>query len=340
MFDTQTVKFSIMPRIMLNPAFGPNGTLVSVSGSGFRGTIGTVACASISSTPATLFATSPAATCIKNDVGTVTATFRVGAASQGGYTVTVNGTDFTHVSNTADLASAVFVVGARLLTITPSVGINGTFVDVEGTNFYLNDTTCTLSAWSNGVSYNIGTTTPLFAASTPQCSITNGIVSGSFVVGKTVPPGIYNIFANGTSHLDRGVGVFTVGVLLITTTTSTSFTSTSSSSTTTTTLTTTTQVFTSLTTTTYQTTGVSTATSRTFTTTTATGISSSTSFTSAITSISSGTSTTLTTVTTILTKTFGQIIRSVEQNPPYFDELGLLAMLIVLGPWVLRRLLD
>ncbi|MGA8903774.1 MAG: hypothetical protein WB661_02060, partial [Candidatus Bathyarchaeia archaeon] len=322
--------FKIVPRIALSPNSGPGGTMVSVTGSGFAGGFGLSGCSGHAfgdglfiSLPSTLFpASNPLNQCTRFNDGTISGSFNVSlTASQGAYLVVANATG-------TDAASAPFAVGARLLTVTPSAGGGSTFVEVTGTGFVQGDNKCTLTA-------SPGTPT-IFVSGTPICSITNGNVQASFEVDGSATAGVYNVIVTGSPNNDVGVGVFEVAFVTTTTTTSTSFTSTSTVTTGTTTLTSTTQVSTSLTTTTYQTTGASTETSQTFTTSTILAPTTTTYTTTFTLTTLFGTA--VTTVVGTITKTLGQIIRSVES--PYSDGFGLLAILIVLSPYVLRRLFD
>ena len=324
-----TPGFKIVPRIALSPNSGPGGTQVTVTGSGFAGGFGVAACAanppffpvgqflSVPG-PGQLFGTLNQ--CTRFNDGTISGSFNVSlTAAQGAYLVVANATG-------TDAASAPFAVGARLLTVTPSAGGGLTFVDVTGTGFVQGDSSCALTTSS----------ATIYVASTNVCSITNGNVEASFEVLAAAPAGVYNVIVTGSPNNDVGVGVFAVAFVTTTTTTSTSFTSTSTVTTGTTTLTSTTQVSTSLTTTTYQTTGASTETSQTFTTTTILAPTTTT-YTTTFT-LTTLFGTVVTTVVGTITKTLGQIIRSVES--PYSDGFGLLAILIVLSPYVLRRLFD
>lgn len=328
-YDTQVVSFTIVPRIALSPDSGPGGTQVTVTGSGFKGGFGVAACAANPPSfpvgqflsvpgPGQLFGTLNQ--CTRFNDGTISGSFNVSlTASQGAYLVVANATG-------TDAASAPFAVGARLLTVTPSAGGGLTFVDVTGTGFVQGDDSCALTTKS----------ATIYVTNTNVCSITNGNVEASFEVLAAAPAGVYNVIVTGSPNNDVGVGVFAVAFVTTTTTTSTSFTSTSTVTTGTTTVTSTTQVSTSLTTTTYQTTGASTETSQTFTTTTILAPTTTTYTTTFTLTTLFGTM--VTTVVGTITKTLGQIIRTAET--PYADGFGLLAILIVLTPWALRRLLD
>lgn len=322
--------FKIVPRIALSPNSGPGGTQVTVTGSGFAGGFGVSACAADPTGgfpigqfisvpgPGKLFGTLNQ--CTRFNDGTISGSFNVSlTASQGAYLVTANATG-------TDAASAPFAVGARLLTVTPSAGGGLTFVDVTGTGFVQGDASCALTTSS----------ATIYVASTNVCSITNGNVQASFEVLAAAPAGVYNVIVTGSPSNDIGVGVFAVAFVTTTTTTSTSFTSTSTVTTGTTTVTSTTGVSTSLTTTTYQTTGASTETSQTFTTTTILAPTTTT-YTTTFT-LTTLFGTVVTTVVGTITKTLGQIIRTAET--PYADGFGLLAILIVLTTWAVRRLLD
>jgi len=330
-FDTRQVRFQVLPRIQLNPTSGANGTTVSVTGAGFVGGLGPMACFQFQSFPAALINNaSSASACTLANNGSVAGRFAVSNSPQGVYTVLVVG------SSNKDNATATFIETARVLTLTPSsgfpgyTGVSGTFVVVTGTGFNLTDTSCTLTTIG---SINI------IKASTQTCSITNGNLAGSFQVAdlSIAIPGVYGILATGNT-LDTGTGVFTVGVVTVSTST---FTSSSTSFTTTsiTTSTSTTQVSTSFSTTTLQTTGVKTESFTSFTRTTVSGLTTTTtaSTTTFSTTVFVATTTILTTFSTIITHTLGQIIRATGFEGS-IDGFGLLTMFILLAPAVLRRL--
>jgi len=108
--------------------------------------------------------------------GTLTASFSVGNVPPGAYIITATG----HPEG--DYSSASFTVLAPSLILNPSSGNAGVAVSVSGVGFYSVDSSCVL----------IGI--PVSAPG--PCTIVNGVLTGSFVVGPSVSPGTYCITAS------------------------------------------------------------------------------------------------------------------------------------------------
>jgi len=220
-------------------------------------------------------------------------------------------------------ASTTFTLGTpnTQLTISPNVIIQpvsgqSVFVGVSGSGFNGNDTACTVTSY-----------TGITPSST--CAISGGFASASLTVTSTVTPGLYLITVTGNNYGDFASNYLSVGILttvISTSTTTTSFTS----STATTTLTTSTSISSSLTTTTFTSTGGTTMVFPEQTLTTVSGV------TTVVSTVTGSTSYPTTgTTTTTQTVTLGQAIQ-----PSLSDELGLLGMLLLVVPILLRRLFD
>ena len=312
--------FNVSAQITLSPTQGNNGTVVSVTGTGFSSTASTVCTLGI--TPGTGFTDQICG--ISGSTGHASASFKVSGAVIGVYIVNVT-------DSNGYFAGATFQVGmpSANLTLTPNslFAPPGGFVGISGGGFNPSATTCDIT--------NIAS---LFTVE--SCTISSGFVAGSITVLPTAPPGLYAI----TVTTNKGDFAFNfLGVNAVTTQITTSFTTTSSTSATTTTLqTTTTAVSTSLSTSTLQTTGFSTwiFTSKTATTmfgqttTLAVSTSTTTSFVSFLTSTTS-------TFTTTITHTLGQIIQK-QMSLRYegVDFIGLIGVLSLALPLLFRRYVD
>jgi len=313
--------FNVTAQITLSPTQGTNGTVVSVTGTGFSSTASTICTLGI--TPAVNFTDRLCG--ISGSTGHVSASFRVYNAVAGLYLINVT-------DSKGFFAGTTFQVGSPSanITLNPNAVFTAvvTFVGVSGSGFHPQDTICTFTPISL-----------LFTVST--CTISSGFVAGSITVLATAPPGLYAITVTG----NKGDFAFNfLGVNAVTTATSTTVTtSTDTTVTTGTTITTsTTGVSTSFSSTTLQTTGFSTwiFTSKTATTmfgqttTAVVSTSTTTSFFSFLTS-------TTTTLTTTITHTLGQIIQS-QMSLRYggVDLIGLLGVLLLTLPLLIRRYLN
>jgi hypothetical protein len=310
--DQATASFRVIPEIAISPTSGSSGTVVSFMGSGFS--------SSATSCNVTLIPTVvgyfTAAHCGISGVGQVSGSFIVASAAQGVYIANV--TDSAHFT-----AGAPFTVGAPVTSITlyPNVAVPGQSVGVSGYGFNAADTSCKI--------------TPAVIATSQVCTISGGIVAGSFIAAGNA--GYYVITVNGTQSGDFATNFLEIAVTTGTLTITTSPTTTQV--TTTTATSTTTSIPVTLTTTTFTSTGISTYISYTLTTTTITGQSTS-SISTVTTATSIETSSTTTTITTTLSTTYtlGAIV-----SPPVFSSqgfdgniFGLISLMSLLG-WVLVR---
>ena len=174
--DFSSAPFTVLPpSLVLDPSSGPAGTAVTASGIGFYSTSCSLTGQVVSS---------PTACSISSGVlATGTPSFKVPAtASPGTYIVTVatNGAD----SNEARAAFTVTQTTA-VTSLSPSVASIGTTITVTGSGFSSTDTTCVLSGSPVG--------------SPTTCSISGGVLTGSFVASST---GTYTITATGSPAND------------------------------------------------------------------------------------------------------------------------------------------
>jgi hypothetical protein len=314
----ESALFNVTARISVVPTTGTNGTVVSVSGSGFSSLA--TSC-SLTVIPNYTLLSQPYfryGSCGIGSYGQVSGSFIVYNAPPGVYLVNV--TDNTH-----HFAGTTFTVGSPTATIyiVPNVVKGGDSVGVTGTGFNPSDTLCTITAIS-----------ALF--STSSCSISGGTVAASFYTLTSATPGYYSIVVTGKPYGDFAANLLFVAVTTGTLTTSTS---TTTSVTTTTGTSITTSIPVTLTTTTFTNTGVSTDRSVTITTTTITGqstysISTTTTTTSIITSSTSTTVSTMITTSVI----YGQVVspQLVTRSSVDGNLFGLLSMMSLLG-WILFR---
>jgi len=311
--DIVTAAFNVIPSITLTPSTGTSGTTVSLSGQGFSSTA-TGICPTATATLPSLTAT---VSCVFNG-GT-------GQAS-GGFTVSVGAGAGTYVITVGDgtfSAQTAFQEGTPSadVTVTPNVALPGTTVGVSGFGFNGNDASCTITPIAGVI------------ASAP-CNISGGTAGGSVTLSPTAPAGTYLITVTGNLG-DFASNYLEVILLTGTFTTITTTSSTSIVSTTFTTMTTSTSQ--SLTFTTFTFTGIWTAVSYVLTTQTFTGESTASSISTTTTIITSVQATATTVATT--TSTLGQMIRPVfASNQTAYDAVGLIAVFMLLGSMVLRRL--
>jgi len=170
------------PQITLSPPSAEPGTVVDVSGSGFN--VADYSC-SLSGTPVT------SETCSVSD-GTLTGSFTVANAAASAYTVTAIG------SPEGDSASTTFSLGASSgsasITLNPTSARIAATVSVTGTGFSPSDTSCTLSG---------------AVVQTQSCTISDGILTASFVVAS-ISPSSYLLTATGSPESDYTSVYFTV----------------------------------------------------------------------------------------------------------------------------------
>lgn len=322
--DRAVQTFTVNNKIVLNPTTAAAGMVVTITGSNFAAGDGGLPCTLTSLPPGVI----TAGVCNIDANLMVSGSFTVGGVTPGSYIITVTGT-----GPPASSASATLTVVQRLVTLSPSVGPPGSVVTVTGAGFSPSDTSCTI-------------TVPTIAIGS-SCAVTpagSGNIQGTFTVSNFAPPGVYLVTVTGTPTSDVGTSAFTVAFLVTVTTTSTSFTSTSTVTTSITTTITSTGISTSFSTTTFSSTGVSTETNYAFTMTTVSGQStvsySTTSTTTALsTFVTTSTSTTRTTTTYNPVTGGSQVAPTFNYAQANVSAFGLIALLTLLAPAVLRRFL-
>src|SRR5208282_3563166 len=121
------------------------------------------------------------------------------------------------VATTSPSQTATSTLNSPSITLNPISAATGSIIDITGSGFSTADVTCSLSGNA------VGTST---------CSISNGVVTASFIVANVVA-GTYTITASGIEADDSASSTFTVSVssTQTTTTTSTYTTQTSNSTT-------------------------------------------------------------------------------------------------------------
>jgi hypothetical protein len=329
----------VTASIVVTPTSGTRNTVFTFTGSGFSSTA--TSCQATIIPPFPTIAPGSGPGCyISSSIGQVSGSFVVPQTAVSG----------TYGLNVGDKlghnATAMFTVGtpSALIVLNPATVAQGQPVGVVGFGFNPNDTFCVVTA---------GTGSSVFAG-TPTCSISGGYVSGTFMVSNTAVGGYYLITVTAWSdwHKDNATGgdfaSNFLGVNLASTVTTYS-TTTTTSSTTTQMSTTTTSVATSYSysSTTYSTTGILFTTYSHLTINTVSGPTTTTA------SATTSTSQTLTTVTITTTTVFttvscgplpcgyavGSAVGSQSINPgPLSDNIGLLAVLLLIVPMLLRRL--
>ena len=185
--SAQTTNMSMGPSVSIDPGSGSSGLTVNVSGSNFA-------------TNDTKCSLSGRAVKVKTQScsisnGSVTGSFIVANVRAAAYKITVAALP------TGDSASANFTVtGSSANQTSPSISFDsgpssfGSTVNVSGSNFSANDTSCSLSGDPVG---------------SPTCAITNGTLAGSFVVAN-MPAGSYSVSAIGRPAGDSAYATFTI----------------------------------------------------------------------------------------------------------------------------------
>ncbi|MGD0424892.1 MAG: hypothetical protein ABSA92_15765 [Candidatus Bathyarchaeia archaeon] len=331
--------FNVTASINITPPTGSRGSVFTFTGSGFE--------SNATSCKATLIPSlSVTPSCfISGGIGQVAGSLTApSTAVSGTYGIVIT-------DSTGATATGFFTVGtpSALVVLNPAAVQQGQPVGVAGTGFNPDDTRCTITAgtpapWTpTGSSINSGGVAPV-------CSIAGGYASGSFTVSNVASGGYYLITITGYSPTNS-TGDFAQNFLAVELqSTVTTYSTTSTTSTTSTSLTTTTtSVATSYSysSTTVQTTGIyySTFTHATLTTVsgpTTTSLSVSTTTTQTQTSVLQTITTSFTTVSCgPLPCGFAIKPQGIDQGinlGPFADNVGLLAVLLLIVPMLLRRL--
>ncbi|HUO41759.1 MAG TPA: hypothetical protein VMU35_02200 [Methylomirabilota bacterium] len=320
-------RFNVTASVYVTPPTGSRGSVFTYTGSGFESD-------ATSCTAATIPSIGTPSCFISSGIGQIAGSITAPAgAPSGTYAVVVT-------DNTGASASGFFTVGtpSALLVLNPSSVQQSQPVGVAGTGFNPDDSSCTITAGGTPPWSGPGGTAPV-------CSIAGGYASGSFTVSNTASGGYYLITITGNSgdFAQNFLAVELQSTVTTYSTTSTTKTSSTTSSTTTT--------------------SMATSYSYSSTSTTLTGIWYSTFTHVTLTTLSAPTTTSLTSTTTTtephttvivtLTTSYSTVscgplpcgfaIRSQGINQsvplgPFADNVGLLAVLLLLIPMLLRRL--
>lgn len=165
--------FAVTPVMTLTPASGESFTLVSVAGSGFSAADAVAGCASLYSTPLGLLISVSCS--ISATTYLMSGSFVVsGTVAPGSYSV--------KFLSSLGLVSATpaFTKSASAFDLVPNSGPAGTIVIVTGSGFTTTDTSCAITASPNIVA-------------SQTCSITGGVVTGSFTVVGAAAPGVSTV---------------------------------------------------------------------------------------------------------------------------------------------------
>ena len=342
--------FNVTASIVVTPTSGTRNTVFTFTGSGFSSTAITCKARIIPPFP-TVPPTLPPACYLSTNLGQVSGSVVApGNVTPGTYAINVG-------DNEIHNATGMFTIGtpSALIVLNPSTLAQGQPVGIVGVGFNPNDTYCQISA-AGSIITNNPLWNPTYSGTPPVCQISGGYASASFTVSNQAVGGYYLITLTGWGDYHKNNvtgGDFAsnfLGVNLASTITSVTGTTTTSTKTVPGT-TTTTSVATSYSysTTTYSTTGILFTTYSNLAVNTVSGLT-----TTTITQ-STSTSQTLTTVTVSTTTEFttvscgplpcgyavGSGVGSQGLNAGSLsNSIGLLAVLLLLVPMLLRRLLS
>jgi len=255
----------------------------------------------------------------------------------------------TITDNTGKTATGIFTVGtpSAFVQLDPNPVNQGQPVGVAASGFNPNDTYCTITAGTGGPKPWVGTDG---SGTPPTCAISGGYASGSFTVSNTAPGGFYLITITGYSQIPGNNvtrGDFAsnfLGINLASTITTASSTTTTTTSTTSQTTTTTSMATTySYSSSTYSTTGIFFTTYSNYVVSTWSGLTTTTWSQTTSTSVTQ-TTVSVTTSTIFTTVSCGPLPCGFALGPgvmnlgPFPDNVGFLAVLLLIMPMFLRRL--
>jgi len=183
-FNQQVFTVTAGPIITLSPTSASPSADVAISGTGFQLTDQSCSISSPTNPSAVL----NAGCATTSGTGTVHGSFIVGNVPTGQYVIEVTGCSGNNPCSPSqgDFAEEVLTIVTSpplAITLSPSAGGPGATIQVSGTGFSANDTSCSLTG---------------IAVSSPSCSISGGVLSGSFVVA-TVGSGYYTTTATGST---------------------------------------------------------------------------------------------------------------------------------------------
>jgi hypothetical protein len=325
--------FNVTASVLVTPTSGSVNSVFTFTGSGFSSVATTCTAVIVPPWPG------PNPGCyLSAGIGQVSGSVTVPTGTQSGtYGITVT-------DNTGKETSGFFTVGtpSALLVLNPASLGQGQPAGFAATGLNPSDTYCVVTS---------GTPAPWTGSGgvAPTCSISGGYASGAFTVSTTATGGYYLITVTGcsTNPTCSTGGDFAQNFLGVTlATTVTTYTTTSTTATSSTSLTTTTTSMAtsySYSSTTIQTTGIFFTSYSVLSIATQTGQSTET-VTQTTTSTQTQTSAVVTTTTGFTTVSCGPLpcgfaIGSQSINlGPFADNIGLLAVLLLIVPMLLRRL--
>jgi hypothetical protein len=342
--------FNVTASIVVTPTSGTRNTVFTFTGSGFSSTAITCKARIIPPFP-TVPPTLPPACYLSTNLGQVSGSVVApGNVTPGTYAINVG-------DNEIHNATGMFTIGtpSALIVLNPSTLAQGQPVGIVGVGFNPNDTYCQISA-AGSIITNNPLWNPTYSGTPPVCQISGGYASASFTVSNQAVGGYYLITLTGWGDYHKNNvtgGDFAsnfLGVNLASTITSiTGTTSTKTFTVPGTTTTTSVATSYSYSSTTYSTTGIlfttySNLVVNTVSGLTTTTISQSTSTTQTLTTVTVSTTTAFTTVSCgplPCGYAVGSGVGSQGLNAGSLsNSIGLLAVLLLLVPMLLRRLLS
>ncbi len=161
--DFSNAQFLVISALFLTPTNGGTAALVTMSGSGYKAAVADCT-PFMAGSPAPL---TSAPVCSINADGVLTGSFTVNAGTSTGlHTLTI--TSAALVVQT--MVSASFTVTLPTVNLSPNTGSGGDMILVSASGFSSGDTACTITGPA-GVFEVV-----------PSCSITGGVVTGSFII--------------------------------------------------------------------------------------------------------------------------------------------------------------
>jgi hypothetical protein len=346
--DITSAPFNVTASIVVTPTSGTINSVFTFTGTGFSSLA--TSCTAVIVPP--FPAPPPTVGCyLTPAIGTVSGSLVVPTtAIPGTYGITVTDNALLHPAT----STGFFTVGtpSAFIQIDPNPVSQGQSVGVAGTGFNPADTYCTITAGA-GTSASIWGPASDGSGVSPTCAISGGYASGAFTVSNTAVGGFYLITITGyTSAANATRGDFAsnfLGINLASTITTDSATTTTATSTTSITTTSTSVATTySYSSTTYSTTGIFFTSYSYVIINTVSGLTTST-MTQTISTSATMNTVTVSTTTQFTTVSCGPIpcgfaiksqgVQGVNLGP-FADNVGLLAVLLLIIPMLLRRLLS
>ena len=190
--------------LTFSPANGPTGTVVTVSGSGWHASDTSVTLTQTSGPSTTLWSGSNPTCSVSGGVIAPGCTFTVQSAALGGvYTITGTGSQGEDVTAQFEVTSTLFV--------SPLGGGSGTAVTISGSGYAgpISSATCPTDLSS----------APSGLVTSAACTVNaNGVLSGTFTVGPSLPAGTYQLILTNAAKVVPGPSVsasFNVGVAFV-----------------------------------------------------------------------------------------------------------------------------